>query len=129
MVRGYICWVKLKFNYMKKVVNIISLIIFTCLLFGCSTFEFEGEITAELIDDQIRIENLTNTNVYYHAGDASVLASIYTNYDISRMPYIEPGKICFIDIEKVSYYDDETTGISVIWMTKHGDRGSEYLEL
>lgn len=109
-------------------VNIVLFLLVT-FFYGCNPFEFEGEISVELINDQIRIENLTNTTVYYHAGDSETMARISGQYSSSSMQYVKSGHFCTIDIENVSYYDEETKRVTVYWLTKHGDQGTVSVEL
>jgi len=112
-----------------KSLNII-LILFISFSFACSTFKFEGEITAEAITPEISIYNQTNTPIYFHVGDREVMARI--SFDVSNFsdwPKISSGKIFIVQYDEIVFYDEDTTEAAIYWTTKYGKSGTIYVPL
>lgn len=107
-----------------KSFNLI-LILFISFSSGCSTFEFEGDVTAEVIPPQIHLHNQTNRTIYFFAADQDDLAHTYVDLsNFSDWPKISPGEVSIIQYDELAFYDEGDTRAWIHWTTKEGDYGS-----
>lgn len=92
---------------------------------GCSSFGFEGDVTAEADPPELYLRNQTNRTIYYIAGDENDLARMDIDLsDYSDWPTAAPGRTAKTSYADLAFYDEGDTRAWIYWTTENGDDGS-----